>query len=119
MTIDQIIVIIIAILGIAGVYWFFLGKRPKVVRVTSDIEIIVDGGYTPDTIEIPSGTTTTIHFLRKDPSSCLEEVVISEFKIRRALPLNERVDVQITPEIPGTFKFSCGMGMYHGTIIVR
>ena len=119
MTTDQIIVIIVAVLGIAGVYWFFLGKRTKTVRVSGDIEIIVDGGYTPDTIEIPSGKPTTIHFFRKDPSSCLEEVIISEFKIRRALPLNERIDVPITPEMPGTFKFSCGMGMYHGTIIVR
>jgi hypothetical protein len=28
MTIDKIIVIIAAVLGIIGVYWFFLGKRP-------------------------------------------------------------------------------------------
>jgi uncharacterized membrane protein YuzA (DUF378 family) len=27
MTTDQIIVVIVAVLGIAGVYWFFLGKR--------------------------------------------------------------------------------------------
>lgn len=119
MTTDQIIVIIIAALGVVGVYWFFLGKRTKVVKVSGDIEIIVDGGYTPDTIEIPAGTATTIHFLRKDPSSCLEEVIISEFKIRRTLPLNERVDVQITPPQAGKFQFSCGMGMYHGTLIVR
>ena len=119
MTIDQIIVVIVAVLGVAGVSWFFLGKRTKTVRVVGDIEIIVDGGYTPDSIEIPAGKTTTIHFLRKDPSDCLEEVVVSEFKIRRTLPLNERVDITISPAHAGTFQFSCGMGMYHGTIIVR
>lgn len=119
MTTDQIIVLVVAVLGIAGVYWFFLGKRSKAVRVAGDIEIVVDGGYTPDSIEIPAGKTTTINFFRKDPSSCLEDVIISEFKIKRALPLNERVGIQITPTVPGTFRFTCGMGMYHGTIIVK
>ena len=116
---NQILVLVVSVVGIAGVYWFFLGKRSKSVRVTGDIEIVVDGGYTPDTIEIPAGKTTTIHFLRKDPNPCLEEVIIGEFKIRKLLPLNERVDVQLTPPAQGTFRFTCGMGMYHGTIIVR
>ncbi len=119
MTTDQIIVLGGAVVGIIAVYWFFLGKRSTTVRVSGDIEIIVDGGYTPDVIEIPVSTQTTIHFLRKDPSSCLEEVVISEFKIRRTLPLNERTDVQITPTKPGSYPFTCGMGMYHGSIIVK
>ncbi len=119
MSIDQLIVVSIAVLGIGGVYWFFLGKRSVAVKAAGDIEIVVDGGYTPDTIEIPVNVKTTIHFFRKDPSSCLEDVVLSDFGIRRALALNERTDIAITPKQTGTFRFSCGMGMYHGTVIVK
>ena len=119
MTLDQIIIVAAAVLAIGGVYWFFLGKRSKVVRVAGEIEIIVDGGYTPDTIEVPVGKPTVIHFFRKDPSACLEDVVIADLKIRRALALNERTDITITPTHTGTLPFSCGMGMYHGSIIVK
>jgi len=119
MTTEQIIVTLVSIFAIIAVYWFFLGKKSVAVKASGDIEIIVDGGYTPESIEIPLGSPTTIHFLRKDPSSCLEDVVLGDFSIRRPLPLNERVDITITPQRSGTFQFTCGMGMYHGTIIVR
>lgn len=120
MTIDQIIVIVVAIISIGGIYWFFLGKRTaKTVLTTGEIEIIVDGGYTPESIEVPVGKPTVLHFLRKDPSTCLEDVIISELKIRKALALNERTDITITPPRTGTLRFSCGMGMFHGTIIVK
>ena len=83
------------------------------------IEIIVAGGYTPERSEVPVGKPTVLHFFRKDPSSCLEEVVISDLKIRRPLALNERTDITITPSRVGTLPFTCGMGMFHGTIIVK
>jgi plastocyanin domain-containing protein len=120
MSIDQIIVLIVAALAIGGIYWFFLGKRPSTaVKATDEIEIVVDGGYTPEVIEVAVGKPTTLHFFRKDPSTCLEEVVISDLKIRKTLTLNERTDITITPPRTGTLRFSCGMGMFHGTIIVK
>lgn len=83
------------------------------------VEILVDGGYKPDTIQIPKGKPTTIEFFRKDPSSCLEEVVLSDFKIRKFLPLNQKTEITITPNKVGTFPFSCGMNMFHGKVVVR
>ena len=120
MSTDQIIVTIAALLAIGGIYRLFLGKRTSVAtKANGEIEIIVDGGYTPETIEVPSGKPTVLHFVRKDPSSCLEEVVIADLKIRRPLALNDRTDITITPSRTGTLRFSCGMGMFHGTIIVK
>lgn len=119
MNTTDIIVIVAAVLGIGVVAWFFLGKRSKVVQVSGEIEIVVDGGYSPDTIEVPAGRPTTIRFFRKDPSSCLEDVVISDLKLRRPLALGERTEIVVTPPRAGTYRFSCGMGMYHGTIIAK
>lgn len=115
---DKIIVTILGVLGIFLTYWFFLMKKEKVVNVAGSIDIIVEGGYTPETISIPKGKTTKINFIRKDPNSCLEEVVIGDFKIRKTLPLNQKVTIELTPQTSGEFTYSCGMGMYHGKIIV-
>ncbi len=119
MTIDQIIVTALGIAGIAFVYWFFLMKKTKAVVAKDSVDIIVDGGYSPEVIAIPKGKTTKINFLRKDPSSCLEEVVLGDFKIRKHLPLNQKVTVEVTPQKTGEFQFVCGMNMYHGKIIVK
>lgn len=119
MSSDQILVLMGGILAIAFVYWFFLMKREETVEVQGLIDIIVEGGYTPSAIILTQGQPTTISFIRKDPSSCLEEVVLPEFKIRKFLPLNEKVSIVVTPKQKGEFRFSCGMNMYHGKIIVR
>lgn len=119
MSIDKILVTIFSVAGIAFTYWFFLMKKEEVISVIDAVDITVDGGYTPNTISIPQGKTTKISFTRKDPSSCLEEVVLSDFKIRKFLPLNQKVTVEVTPQKKGEFGFACGMNMFHGKIIVK
>ena len=118
MTIDKIIIAIFSVAGILFTYWFFLMKREDVVSVKDSVDINVAGGYSPSTISIPKGKTTKINFFRKDPSSCLEEVVLGDFKIRKFLPLNQKVTVEITPQKAGEYGFACGMNMFHGKIIV-
>jgi len=116
---DKIIVTIIGFAGIFFTYWFFLMKKEKTVTVSGKIDILVEGGYTPNVISIPKGKTTTINFTRKDKNSCLEEVILGDFKIRKTLPLNQRVAIDLTPQKTGEFTYSCGMNMYHGKIIVK
>ncbi len=119
MGIDRIIVAIVGFLGIVFTYWFFLMKKDKEVAVSDSIDIIVEGGYSPSVISIPKGRPTKINFIRKDPSNCLEEVVLSDFKIRKYLPLNKKVTIEIKPDKTGEFRFECGMNMFHGKIVVR
>lgn len=119
MEIDKLIVALFSIGGIAFTYWFFLMKKEEVVSVTDSVDITVQGGYSPNTISVPLGVTTKISFVRRDPSSCLEEVVISDFKIKKYLPLNKKVTVEVTPQKTGEYGFACGMNMFHGKIIVQ
>lgn len=119
MSFDKILVVIFGAIGIAFTYWFFLIKKEKEVAVENEVDITVDGGYSPEVISIPKGKTTKINFIRKDPTDCLEEVVLGDFKIKKHLPLNQKVSVEITPQKAGEYSYACGMNMYHGKIIVR
>lgn len=119
MTIDKIIALLISIFGIVGTYWFFLMKNDKEITVKGSTDIIVEGGYNPSLVVIPFGKTTKLNFIRNDSNSCLEEVVLRDFGIRKYLPLNEKVTVELTPQKKGEFGYSCGMNMFHGKIIVR
>lgn len=119
MTIDKIVVTVLGAAGIALVYWFFLMKKTKAMPVTDRVDITVEGGYSPEVIAVPRGKPTTLNFMRTDPNSCLEEVVLSDFKIRKRLPLNQKVSVTITPQKVGEFGYACGMNMHHGKIVVK
>jgi plastocyanin domain-containing protein len=117
---DKIFVIISGIVGVVFIIWFFFGKKEEAATVNgNDVKIEVGGGYNPSTIVLKKGKQTILRFLRIDPSSCLEEVVIPDFKIRKFLPLKEEVQVGIKPEKVGEFSLSCGMNMFHGKIVVR
>ena len=120
MSIDKLLVAIFGVIGVVFTYWFFLMKKEGEVVVvkTNSINITVDGGYSPNVISISKGKTTTLNFIRKDPSSCLEEVVLGDFKIRKFLPLNKKVAIEITPQKEGEYNYACGMNMFHGKIIV-
>jgi plastocyanin domain-containing protein len=120
MSFDKILVLIIGVSGIIFTFWFFfMKKNKKAVEVQNEVKIIVEGGYNPEQISIPLGEMTKITFFRKDPSACLEEVVLPEFKIKKYLPLNAEVTIKITPQKKGEFEIACGMNMFHGKIIVR
>ena len=119
MSVDAMLVTIVGVASIIGTYWFFFMKPKKIVHATGDVTIAVSGGYNPSVITIPRNKKTTLHFLRTDDNSCLEEVVLSDFKIKKFLPLNQTVSVAITPKKPGEYTFSCGMNMNHGKIIVE
>jgi plastocyanin domain-containing protein len=119
MNLYQIIVILVSALGIIFTYWFFLSKNDKGVKVSDEVDITVDGGYSPEVISIDKNKTTKLNFTRTDPTTCLEEVVLGDFKVRKQLPLNQKVVIEINPKKSGEFVYTCGMGMYHGKIIVK
>ena len=121
MTLDKILIGIFSLGGMALTYWFFLMKKDEEALVVknNNVEIVVNGGYSPNVISVPKGKTTTLNFTRKDPSSCLEEVVLSDFRVRKYLPLNQKVSISITPQKTGEFDYTCGMNMFHGKIIVK
>lgn len=116
---DKILVSVFGLLGIIFTFWFFLMKKEKEVETKGEVDITVSGGYSPEVISVPQGKTTKINFIRTDPTDCLEEVVLSDFKIRKQLPLNKKVSIEITPQKTGEFGYACGMNMYHGKIVVR
>lgn len=118
MPIDKILVGIGGVSAILFVAWFFFGKKAQEVAVEKQVRIVVGGGYSPEVISVKRGQPVTLNFYRNDPGECQEEVVLPDFGIRKFLPLNETLPVEIKPDKEGEYTFSCGMNMYHGKIKV-
>ena len=110
-------------LGLIGaeLWWFMFSKtksqKAQVKQGIQSVDIVVDGGYTPDRIEVSVGEPVRLNFYRQDPSNCLEQVLLPDFNKALDLTLNETTSVEIVPEKPGEYSFTCGMNMYRGLII--
>lgn len=112
----------VGVVVVGLIVWWFWRSRPKTQRATGagPIEILVENGvYTPARIEVPVGKTTTLRFLRKDPSPCAEKVLFDALGVSTELPLGKPVMVTLTPDKPGEFEFTCQMRMYRGTLVAR
>lgn len=104
--------------------WWFLFNKAKGLQAESiqgiqELTITVDGGYEPATVVVKVGQLVRLNFLRRDPNSCLEKVLLPDFHIVRELPLNQVTAIEFTPEKPGRYPFTCGMNMFRGVVEVQ
>jgi len=83
------------------------------------IHIHVKGTYQPNAIRVRQGETVALDFFREEESACTKEVVFKDFNIRKELVAFQTTRVELTPQKKGTFTFTCGMDMVHGTLIVE
>ena len=118
-------VIVGGIALIGAIYWWFFragqsgGTRATTAGGIQEILIAVSGGYTPATVVVTAGRPVRLLFDRQETNPCSEEIVIPAFRVKKFLPANERTAVEFTPVTPGTYEFTCGMGMLHGRVVVE
>ena len=121
----KIIVLLIGILLIAFISYWFFGKHhtsttTAIIKADKQVvNVLVKGGYSPEQIELKQGVPATLNFKRTDASTCLERVVFPDFGINKALPQNQTVTIPIDTSKAGTYKWTCGMNMFHGKVIVK
>lgn len=91
-------------------------QRPPstVVKIT-----VGDAGFLPARVEAAQGGVVRLEFTRSSDKTCATEIVVPSQQIRRALPLNTPVQVQLRVPEAGEIAFSCGMDMLKGTVVVR
>ncbi len=109
---------------IGAIYWWFFQAGRKATSATvhagiQEITVLVSGGFEPSTIKVHAGQPVRLLFDRRETNPCSEEIVIPAFGVKKFLPPNERTAVEFTPTTPGTYDFSCGMGMLHGRVVVE
>lgn len=99
--------------------YFFSKKEPVTISAGNVIHVKVNADYSPSTIQVIKDKPVTLKILLTDPSDCLNQLVIPQLHVLRALPLNKEIDITFTPDEIGEFPFHCGMNMFHSRIIVR
>ena len=124
MTSLQIAVTLAGIAAIVWVNWYFFlaGERPVAASAAGgagpqSVRIVVESGYSPSVVTVEAGRPVRLEFERREGSGCTEEVVIPDFGIRTFLPAHQVTPVQFTPLRPGTYEFTCGMGMVRGRLV--
>ncbi|MBE2196503.1 MAG: sulfite exporter TauE/SafE family protein [Anaerolinea sp.] len=75
-------------------------------------------GYIPNQIRVQRGQPIRLRVFTKENYTCSSEFVIPALNIYRVLPATGETVINLPPQNAGRLYFSCGMGMFTGTIIV-
>ncbi|MBZ0119955.1 MAG: cupredoxin domain-containing protein [Sandaracinaceae bacterium] len=85
-----------------------------------EVAIRVDGeGYHPSEARAPGGQRVRLVFTRTSDEGCGQQLVFPDLDIRRDLPLDEAVPVEVTMPAAGSIRFTCGMDMYQGSVLAQ
>jgi plastocyanin domain-containing protein len=88
------------------------GRREVTIQVGAE-------GYTPAEFTLAANAPVRLIFTRTTDEGCGQQLVIPALDVRRDLPLNQPVAVDLTMPAEGRLRFTCGMDMYDGTIVVQ
>ena len=80
---------------------------------------VTEKGFVPDKISVKPGTYVILKVIRKTDSTCATEIKIAEKKIKKDLPFNKEITVDIGVLEKGKIRFACAMDMISGFIVVE
>lgn len=113
------------LLGAAAVALIRRHDRPPVGQVvrrpdgTQEVRIVVEGRYRPERIDLAIGVPAVLRFDRREDDPCSELLVCELLPNVYRLAPHTETTIRFTPFAPGTYVFTCGLGMYSGWMVVH
>ena len=95
-------------------------NAPAATAASGRIAIRADEkGFAPSSITLEKDKPATLVFTRTSDDTCAKQVVFPELNVKKDLPLNTPVDVDIPTSAPRTLTFACGMNMFKGSVVIH
>jgi plastocyanin domain-containing protein len=97
-------------------------KKSSASMASGDRIVADENGFTPASLALAKGTPgskVAVTFVRTTDKTCATEVVFPELGVKKDLPLNQPVAVDVPTDSARTLTFQCGMAMYKGMLVVK
>lgn len=80
---------------------------------------VTDDGFSPNEVKVKKGEPLMLMFKRTSEKTCATAVEFPELKLKKELPLNQDVMVEIPTTESRTISFQCGMGMFKSSVVIQ
>ncbi|MBW3643358.1 MAG: sulfite exporter TauE/SafE family protein [Actinobacteria bacterium] len=77
-----------------------------------------DTGYSPSSVTAKAGVPTEVTMRTDGTQGCTRALVMSALGVQKVLPASGDTSIELGPLEPGLYRYTCGMGMYGGSIRV-
>lgn len=76
--------------------------------------LVTENGFEPKIVHVKPGSPVTLKITRKTDSTCATQIQVPTKNIKKDLPLNKTVLVDLGKLEKGEIRFGCGMDMMAG-----
>lgn len=80
---------------------------------------VTEKGFEPNGMDVSPGTSVTLKVTRKTDATCATQIKIPARKLKKDLPLNQTISIELGKLDKGEIRFACGMDMVSGHILVK
>lgn len=80
---------------------------------------VTKNGFEPDSIAVRAGEPLHLVVTRKTGETCATAILIRDLGIKKALPLDQPVAIDFTPNKTGEIRYTCGMKRIGGVLVVQ
>ncbi len=91
-------------------------ERPRAKGVQVVQLTVTKEGFVPAAVTVKHGKPVKLVITRKVERTCATEIVLKDFGVQKALPLDAPVAVTVTPKKAGDYRYACGMDMVAGVL---
>lgn len=95
--------------------FFTYAKQPSDV-ITVNLTV-TEKGFEPNKIDVAADKPVKLNITRKTNDTCSTSIQIPSMKLKKDLPLNKTVSVDLGKLAKGEIRFGCGMNMMDGGMI--
>lgn len=103
---------------IAALRWA-MGASPTSTTLAAETNptiTVLPNGYDPTSVTVPAGETVSIRLSPQGRLGCTSIFRIPKLGVQRSLTPGSPTTIEATFPQPGPYTYTCGMGMYSGTI---
>ncbi|MBN8538957.1 MAG: cupredoxin domain-containing protein [Pseudobdellovibrionaceae bacterium] len=80
---------------------------------------VTERGFEPSEIKVKAGSHVVLQVTRTTDLTCATQIQIKELKIKKDLPLNKEIKVDLGLLKKGDIRFACGMNMVSAHVIAE
>ncbi len=110
---------------LSGAFGNVAGSEPP--RAVAAAPVAADGvqrivieahnsGYSPSLLKVRANVPTQLTIRTSNTVGCTQYIIMSEFGVEKSLPRSGNTRIDLGELEPGTYRYTCGMGMYRGAI---
>ncbi|MCX6597091.1 MAG: YHYH protein [Acidobacteria bacterium] len=93
--------------------------EPAPASTAANLILVSQSGYQPARLQLPANQPSRVSFRRVDAQNCGGRVVFPDLGISWDLPPNQTITIDLPAQPTRELSFTCGMGMYRGSVIVK